>query len=319
MRIKFYGIAVISLICLTFVSCADLTKEIVINNVSFKSGQIDLSGMVFIPAGEFIMGMDDSIAGHHHGGSDHAHHDHHGHKDVDFGRPAHKVYLDSYYIDKYEVTNSKYNEFIQAGGYNDPQFWTEQGWRWRIENDITEPNWWSADKGANYKSSPDYPDHPVAGISWYEAMAYARWTGKSLPTEAQWEKAARGVDVGNIYPWGCDEPDCLFANFCVEKHKFCVGSASVVGSFEKGKSPYGVYDMAGNVWEWCKDWYSPSYYTDAPYKNPECTDAGTKKVLRGGSWVNAKEFIRSTFRQKTDPRLRNYFNGFRCVVEIKSD
>ncbi|MGR3176809.1 MAG: formylglycine-generating enzyme family protein [Candidatus Anammoxibacter sp.] len=331
MHIKL-NIATISLICFVSISCANLKEHHVTNDTQLKSvstqgskgnispkDQARFSDMVLIPAGEFTMGMNDVTADHNHGSSNHEHHDHSKHKDVDFGKHEHNVFLDSYYIDKYEVTNGMYNKFMQAGGYSKAKFWTKEGWQWRVENNITEPNWWLEDKTSNYKGSPDYPDHPVTGLSWYEAMAYATWADKSLPTEAQWEKAARGVETGNIYPWGNDEPDCQLANFCVGRHDFCVNSTSTVGAFEKGKSPYGVYDMSGNVWEWCKDWYSVDFYKISPSENPECTEAGAKKLLRGGSWVNVKEFINSTFRQKAKPGLRNYFNGFRCVVGMKSN
>lgn len=310
--------------CVAFTSCSSLT------NVKEATGEADklqrqealstyehtTSGMALIPAGEFVMGRN---GGHrmHHGGGGHEHHHNHHHKDADFGTHEHKVYLDAYYIDKHEVTNGNYAKFIDAGGYDIAELWTDEGWKWRQENDIKWPMWWTEDETANYKGSPNYPDHPVTGISWHEATAYARWIGKRLPSEAQWEKAARGSNTDYVYPWGDAEPDCALANFCADKHKFCVGSTAAVGSIENGKSPYGVYDMAGNVWEWCRDVYMPDYYMVSPYKNPECTDGGVQRVLRGGSWLNAKEFITSTFRRKTDQELRNYFNGFRCVMAVK--
>ena len=341
MKLKLSNFLYMLLICFIFVSCtkqndqnknidsldksskkeSEIRSDVVENkkksvDVSDSKNKIDLSNMVLIPEGEFVMGKSDSVD-HHHDGHGHNDHAHHGHKNIDFGKPAHKVYLDSYYIDKHEVTNKEYYEFMKADGYNKPDFWTEEGWNWRLENNISKPNWWTLDKSSKAKSSPEYPNHPITGISWYEAMAYAKWAGKSLPTEAQWEKAAKGNNANYMYPWGIDEPDCFFANFSNEKYKFCVGSTSEVGSFENGKSPYGVYDMAGNVWEWCKDWYNADYYKVSPYKNPEYSEIGTKKVMRGGSWVNAKEFITLTYRQNVKPGLRTYFNGFRCVVENK--
>lgn len=280
--------------------------------------KIDLAEMVYIQAGEFIMGSYE-MEHHHHEHGMTADQGHHKHKDVDFGMPDHKVFLDAYYIDKYEVTNARYSKFIEAGGYSNPEYWTEDGWQWRLKNNIIEPNWWSVEDARIYKSGPDYPDHPVTGISWYEAMAYARWAGKSLATEAQWEKAARGASGDRLYPWGDADPDCSFANFCLEKFKLCQDSTSVVGKYENGRSPYGVYDMAGNVCEWCRDWYSRDYYANSPYNNPQGPETGAMRVLRGGSWLNIRDFIRSTFRLKAEPGLRTYFNGFRCVVETTSN
>ncbi len=350
MNKKIYSvIAVSSLSLVLMVSCTTVSKnengkEIVskssntLNNAKLNKADTDttkeltrLSSMVLIPAGEFVMGKEEpharhgnAHAGHSHGGG-HGHaghgqseHEHHGHKDVDFGKPAHKVYLDAYYIDKYEVTNGEYSKFMNAGGYKDPKYWTNEGWKWRTENNITAPKWWLNENRETYKSGPDFHDYAVTGISWYEAMAYAKWAGKLLPTEAQWEKAARGTDM-RIYPWGNEEPDCEYANFTLAKYRFCTQHVSIVGELEKGKSPYGLYDMAGNVWEWCRDPYSKTYYTESPYKNPQGALDSSRRILRGGSWVNAKDFICVTFRRSVRTNLRDYFNGFRCVVESGSD
>ena len=311
MNIKLNTIFIILLLCCLFSSCKELPK---LNEAQKKT---NITNMVLIPAGEFVMGKEEEMSGHNHGGHDGHHGHHHKHKGVDFGKPAHKVVLNAYYIDKYEVTNSMFYEFIKDGGYENRDFWTNDSWNWKQENGITAPNWWYKDESSNYKSSPHFPENPVTGLSWYEADAYAKWAGKSLPTEAQWEKAARGDKPGNIYPWGGEEPNCSHANFCIGKHDFCFESTAPVGSFKDGVSPYGIYDMSGNVWEWCKDWYSADFYSNSPHENPECTKPGAKKIMRGGSWVNEKSFINSTFRQKAKPDLRNYFTGFRCVVNIE--
>lgn len=344
MKIKLYKIVVpvapVFICLLLLTSCGNVTNQRLVTDQDLQSSQAEmqetegllndnnevkqekdssnrivLADMVFIPEGEFLMGNGDSMEDH----SGHGHHDHHEHKhkDVDFGKQAHNVYLDSYYIDKYEVTNAKYNKFIEAGGYDNSEYWSDEGWEWLVENKISEPFWWRSEKGEIYKSGIEYPDYPVTGISWYEASAYSKWIGKSLPTEAQWEKAARGDTNDKTYPWGNEMPDCSFANYCGEKYKFCVGSTSIVGSYDKGKSQYGAYDMTGNVWEWCKDWYGVDYYKISPYKNPQGPLTGERRALRGGSWVNEEPFISSTFRQKLNPGLRDYFNGFRCVVELK--
>ncbi len=282
--------------------------------------------MIFVPAGEFIMGKANKMDEHegHEGHEGHEHHDHHGHhdhsahKEVDFGDHTHNVYLSPYYIDKYEVTNKQYEEFINAGGYENRGLWSEDGWKWRVENNVTKPNWWGNADSPRPKSGPQFPDYSVTGVSWHEASAYAKWAGKALPTEAQWEKAAKGgIENGNhLYPWGNNEPTCEFANFCYEKYKFCVGGVDVAKSYENGKSPYGAINMSGNVWEWCRDWYDRGYYAVSPSNDPQGPVSGAKKILRGGSWANDKAFIGSTYRLHVQPKLRNYYNGFRCVVEL---
>ena len=310
MNIRLNATIFLLLLCCLFSSCKELPKQ------GKAESRPNISDMVLIPDGEFIMGKEDEMAGHNHG-EHHDHHAHHKHKDVDFGKPAHKVFLNAYYIDKYEVTNSKFYKFIKDGGYEKRDLWTDDGWNWKEKNSITAPNWWNNGESSNYKGSIHYPENPITGISWYEADAYARWAGKSLPTEAQWEKAARGDKPGYIYPWGDEDPNCTYANFCIEKHDFCFGSTAPVGSYKEGVSPHGLYDMSGNVWEWCKDWHNPDFYANSPYENPECTKPGTRKIMRGGAWLNEKSFINSTFRQKAKPELRNYFTGFRCVINTK--
>ena len=294
-----------------------------INKVDKLSNNIvepisDFTNMEFIPESDFLMGKSDSHD-QHAGHEQHDQHKHHGHKNVDFGKPEHKVYLDSFYIDKFEITNAQFFNFMNAGGYTNEEYWTPDGWQWRLTNKITQPLWWLHENKELYKSGPDYPDHAVTGVSWYEAMAYAKWIGKLLPTEAQWEKAARGISGNRNYPWGNDAPDCSYANYSDEKYDFCEGSVSMVGKREKGKSPYGIYDMAGNVWEWCRDTYSAHYYSESPYKNPQGPSNEEQRILRGGSWVNMKDFISSTYRRSADPDLRDYFNGFRCVIEITNN
>ena len=239
--------------------------------------------MILIPAGEFIMGTD----------SEEANADQ---------KPAHQVYLDAFYIDKHEVTNAQFEAFIVDGGYQNRKLWTEVGWDFIQKNQIKTP----LQHGENSVSTD--PAHPVIGVSWYEANAYATWAGKRLPTEAEWEKAARGTD-GRIYPWG-DEMD--FSKLSYFPH---VIKVQTVGSFANGASPYGVLDMAGSVWEWCSDWYNESYYLQGSRKNPKGPDGGEYRVLRGGGWDSIRLQLRTSYRYYDQENRRTYNIGFRCVQD----
>ncbi|HEY3312136.1 MAG TPA: SUMF1/EgtB/PvdO family nonheme iron enzyme [Anaerolineales bacterium] len=201
--------------------------------------------------------------------------------------PEHSVILDAFWIDQTEVTNGKYALCVQSKACTPP----------------SEP---SSVKYVSYYGSAQYENYPVVHISWDQARAYCTWAGGRLPTEAEWEKAARGKD-GRIYPWGSDIGK-TFANYDQRD-----GDTSAVGSYEIGKSPYGAYDMAGNVWEWVADWYDDTYYRDAPSSNPAGPSMGIKRVLRGGSWFNKDYTIRTTYRYGSDPSLSDVLNGFRCA------
>lgn len=240
--------------------------------------------MILIPAGEFIMGTDSEGA------------------NAD-QKPAHTVYLDAFYIDKHEVTNAEYEEFILSGGYKSKKLWTKKGWNFIQNNQIQAPL-----KYRQNKISTE-PDQPVIGVSWYEANAYATWAGKRLPTEAEWEKAARGTD-GRIYPWG-DEMD--FSKLSYFPH---VTKVQTVGSFANGASPYGVRDMAGSVWEWCADWYSESYYNQSPGTNSKGPGNGEYRVLRGGAWNSIRRQLQSTYRYYEKENYQDYTIGFRCAKDV---
>jgi serine/threonine-protein kinase len=181
--------------------------------------------------------------------------------------PVHTVYLDAYWIDQTEVTNDQYRMCVEAGGCNPP-------------------------KNTSFFNITEYAEHPVVYVNWNDANDYCQWAGRKLPTEAQWEKAARGTD-GRTFPWG-EEINCSRANYlgCTE-----FAGTNPVGYYgEPGESPYGALDMAGNVWEWVADWYDSDYYRITPRENPIGPISGDTRVVRGGSWDMVEYAARSTFR-----------------------
>ena len=220
--------------------------------------QKDGAEMRLIPAGEFQMGSND----------------------YNDEKPVHTVYIDAFYMDKYEVTVGQYKKFIQATGHK-------------------APNWSSVSK-----YSPT-DNHPIIYVSWNDAQAYCKWAGKRLPTEAEWEKAARGGLAGKKYPWG-DSVDSSKANYGGN-----VGSTTPVGKY--APNGYGLYDMAGNVWEWCSDWYDENYYSSSPRENPSGAASGKSRVVRGGSWSSLSNLMRAAYRLSL-PNLMSYHFGFRCCV-----
>jgi len=226
-------------------------------------------------------------------------------------RPVHTVELDAFYIAKYETTNAQWRKFRDDPGYDDAKYWPEG----RVAPKDQIPYWTQANNHGG--GTPDSDDFPVLGVNWDSAVAYCNWvsakTGKKyrLPTEAEWEKAARGADQRR-YPWG-NEIDHSFANY-VGSESFDTGMK--VGSFAKGVSPYGAYDMAGNVFEWCSDWYSRDYYSVSPKKNPKGPPEGAYRVVRGGSFFLEAFDLRTYGRSAAWPSFQAHrMIGFRAVRE----
>ncbi len=206
----------------------------------------------------------------------------------------HRVFLDAYYIDQFEVTTRLYQEFLKRGNRMEPEYW---------------PEYWSEEVPARH------PMKPVVGVSWDDASAFCQAYGKRLPTEAEWEKAARGTKAAR-YPWGAETPNLQLANFnrCCDFHEY--GVLTAVGSFEAGRSPYGLYDMAGNVWEWVADWLDERYYLRSPERNPSGPATGDQKVIRGGSWGSPAEALRTSTRFGYYPENGDDYIGFRCVQDV---
>lgn len=229
----------------------------------------NLNSMVRVAAGNFTMGSDAIAA-------------------LDNERPAHQQYLNSYWIDRYPVTCGQYARFMTAGGYQKRQYWSEAGWQWLEQNPVSQPLYWS--------NSPDWSDHPVYGVSYYEAEAYANFVGKRLPTEAEWAKAALGSSKGN--------------------HSHLIGHTTPVTTYLQ-TSQYGCYDMLGNVWEWTASWFA-SYpeFTYYPYHGYSAAYFDRQhRVLRGGSWATHSTALRTSFRNWYHPQVRQIFAGFRCAKD----
>lgn len=208
--------------------------------------------------------------------------------------PPHLVDLNAYWMDQTEVTNAMYALCVNAGVCSPPR----QNGSNRVED---------------YYENEQYADYPVVFITWKQADAYCEWAGARLPTEAEWEKAARGAD-GRLYPWGNSAPACSLTNFNPFIEDTCKDDTSAVRDYPGGQSPYQIFNLAGNVAEWVMDWYDPNYYSNSPASNPQGPSDGFTKILRGGSWFYDEEFARSTYRYKQDPRYYYSFTGFRCAL-----
>lgn len=259
----------------------------------------DGSPMVHVPAGPFLMGLpaNDLLAEPHE-------------------TPQREVYLSAFWIDVYPVTNARFRLFLAAHGYDEPAFWTEEGWQWNRRLKFRQPLQWG-------RAGWDGDEQPVAGVSWYEADAYARWSGRRLPTDAEWEKAARGTD-GRRYPWGNEWPRHTLANF-----GGVIGRTTPVGLYPEGMSPFGCHDMAGNVNNWASDWYFPAFAvycaSTGLLRDPHLDDAlrdrldpggSTEKVDRGGGFATPREHhevLGCTRKVHWLPGHREPWNGFRTA------
>lgn len=221
--------------------------------------------------------------------------------------PEREIELSPFYLDEYPVTNAQFAEFIDDKGYGQAHLWTPIGWEWLHREKIDRPNYWD-----DPVWSP--PEVPVTGVSWWEALAFARWAGKTLPTEAQWEYACRGRG-GNTYPWGEREPDLTLANFAPDCDPID-RSPTPPDKYPGNVSEFGVRDLAGNFAEWCLDNYAIGYPDGAGVrKDPlHVTEEADNHVVRGGCGLHDADYLRCTARDHYHPSLRDNLVGFRCAM-----
>ena len=250
-------------------------------SVVLKGGQAP-AGMVRIPAGGFWMGCNPEV------------------DDECWGdeKPGRKVWLDEYFIDRTGVTIGQYRACVEAGSCKEP--WSK--------SDNEYCNWGHSGR----------EDHPINCVDWNQAEAFCRWAGKRLPTEAEWEKAARGTE-GRKYPWGNREASCDYAVMDDGGDGCGKDRTWPVCAKERGNSPYGLCDMAGNVWEWVSDWYGEEYYESGATRNPKGSKYGEYRVLRGGCWGLYPWYLRASSRFRSLPSLRYYGSGFRCARGAASE
>ncbi|MBZ0202839.1 MAG: ergothioneine biosynthesis protein EgtB [Ignavibacteria bacterium] len=238
----------------------------------------------------------------------------------DVEMPQHKVYLNDYYIDNTPVTNSDFLDFINDGGYKSYKFWLDEGWQWVKQNGIDAPMYWEKDENGSWfrcdfkgkRFIENFPNEPVTNVSFFEADAYARWAGKRLPTEAEWEKAAswdEDKSTKRLYPWGNEEPTDFHANLLESR----IWSPADVFTYEKGKSFYGCYGMIGDTWEWTGSEFIayPGFKTGFAEYNDKWFS--NQKVLRGGSFGTPKDSTRNTYRNFFRAHERWLLSGFRCA------
>jgi ergothioneine biosynthesis protein EgtB len=248
------------------------------------------SAMVEIPAGPFRQGNDSLDA-------------------LDNEGPSHGVDVATYWIDRYPVTQNEFLSFMQANGYQEPCWWSADGWDWKEGQGITQPLYWLGQG----EDETLYQNYPVCGVSAYEADAYCRFVGKRLPTEAEWEKAAAwgpNVMQSHPYPWGEQLPSDRTCNFYPR-----LGQPSPVNAYPQGQSAYGCYDLLGNVWEWTATVFAPyPNFQSYPYSGYSAAYFdGQHRVLKGGSWATRPWALRNSFRNWYHPNVRQILAGFRCA------
>ncbi|MEH1803635.1 MAG: ergothioneine biosynthesis protein EgtB [Nostoc sp.] len=281
-----------------------IERETCYSSVSLSSQSSQLgtfTEMIQIPSGEFEQGSNSSDA-------------------LDNERPAHKVYLDTYFIDRYPVTCGQYRAFMEAGGYQNSHWWSESGWQWLQTQSVTQPLYWCSNAYDSKLHGDD--NHPVCGVSWYEAEAYSRFVGKRLPTEAEWEKAVSWDARANshrTYSWGDEEPTAQHCN-CVgvaRRRHHLIGNTTAVDAYPAGQSAYGLYDTLGNVWEWTASWFDGyKGFQSYPYTGySQVYFDQQHRVLKGGSWATCPWVLRSSFRNWYHPGVRQIFAGFRCAAD----
>ena len=295
-RAKLTGIMVAAMLLgtsgwVSALDVADVTREWTADGKKIAAERAKLPAhdeMVKIPAGTFLMGSDKKV-------------DRNAYQ-PEF--PQRKVYLDAYEIDKYEVTTVQFLKFVLATDRKPLIDWQYEG--------------------GNFQET--MANHPVMHVSWFDADAYCRWAGKRLPTSAEWEKAARGED-GRIYPWGNESAGLSRANFGRTglsgpvrdrpERLLLYPPIISVDKYDNGVSPYGVFQLAGNVAEWTADWYDPHYYKTAPDRNPKGPEKGTQRAFRGGGWIDSTPSVRPAQRNGTDPNTKMNWLGFRCARDAK--
>jgi eukaryotic-like serine/threonine-protein kinase len=258
-----------------------LVQSVYFNYIPVVTSPLRFTEMVEIPAGKFLMGCDSS-------------NDECNSKQL----PLHRVMLSAYKIDQYEVTNSQYQACVRGGACTPP----------KSNASFTRPA---------YYGNPDFADYPVVNVDWFQSAAFCNWLDKRLPTEAEWEKAARGDADTRIFPWGNGSPDCARLNY-YSLDGFCVGDTLPVGAYPEGASLYGVMDMSGNVWEWVADRFGETYYESFPFKgwpvNPQGPAEGDERVIRGGAWDLDLRGVRVSRRQWGIPSGFDTSTGFRCAA-----